>query len=91
MHVIDYDAPGAGSIFAWPIAIVNGRAHRAAVPVVPQRLPYAPVTADTGPGPAWYDMNAAFMSYQQHELGNHAVRAGAPAALGIGSVRCLGL
>ena len=73
MHVIDYDAPGAGSIFAWPIAIVNGRAHRAAVPVVPQSLLLAPVTASTSPATRSYSMDAASMSSQQHERGIHIV------------------
>ena len=44
------------------ILIVNGRAHRAAVPVVPQSLSCTPVTADPGPALSSYDMNAAFMS-----------------------------
>jgi hypothetical protein len=44
------------------ILIVNGRGHRAAVPVVPQSLLYAAVTAATGPVNSSYDVDAAFMS-----------------------------
>jgi hypothetical protein len=43
------------------------------VPVVPQSLSYAVVTADTGLVTPAYDMNAAFMSFQPHESGIHAV------------------
>jgi hypothetical protein len=57
--------------------IVNGRAYRDAVPVLPQSLSFTPVTADTGPLPSSYDMNAAFMSFQPHESGIHAVWSGA--------------
>jgi hypothetical protein len=31
------------------------------------------VTADPGPAPSSYDVNAAFMSFEQHESGIHAV------------------
>jgi hypothetical protein len=55
------------------VLIVSGRAHGPAVPVVPQRLLRTPVTADTLPAHALYDMNAAFMPFQQHERGIHAV------------------
>jgi hypothetical protein len=58
---------------ACSILIVIGRAHRAAVPVVPQSLLCAPVTADPGSGMFFIDMNAAFMSFQQHGSGIHAV------------------
>jgi hypothetical protein len=43
---------------------VDGRAHRAAVPVVPQSLLRTSVTADPGPALSSYDVNAAFMSLQ---------------------------
>jgi hypothetical protein len=65
------------------VLIVSGRAHRAAVPVVPvvpQSLSYAPVTAGTGPAIPSYDLNAAFMSFEPHESGIHAVRSGAGGA-----------
>ena len=58
------------------IVIVNGRAPRAAVPVVPvvpQSLLCPPVTPDPGPALSSYDVNAAFMSFQPHESGIHAV------------------
>jgi hypothetical protein len=48
-----------------------------AVPVVPQSLLRTAVTADTGPAASSYDMNAAFMSFQPHESGIHAVWFGA--------------
>jgi hypothetical protein len=54
------------------ILIVNGRGRRDAVPVVPQSLSCAPVTAGTGPAVPSYDVNAAFMSFQPHESGIHA-------------------
>jgi hypothetical protein len=47
------------------------------VPVVPQSLSPTPVTADLGPAPSLYDMNAAFMSFQPHDSGIHAVWSGA--------------
>jgi hypothetical protein len=53
--------------------IVNGRGRQAAVPVMPQSLSYAAVTAGTGPALSSYDMNAAFMSFQRHESGIHAL------------------
>ena len=59
------------------IVIVNGRAHRAVMPVVPQSLSRAPVTADPGPAVPSYGMNAAFMSSQPRESGIHAVWSGA--------------
>ena len=59
------------------ILIVNGRARRAAVPAVPQSLLRTPVTADPRPAIPSYDMNAAFMSFQAHESGIHAVWPGA--------------
>jgi hypothetical protein len=55
------------------IFIVNGCARRAAVPVVPQSLSRTAVTADSGAALSSYDMNAAFMSFQPHESGIHAV------------------
>jgi hypothetical protein len=51
-----------------------GGAHQAAVP---QTLLRTPVTADTGPALPSYDLNAAFMSCQEHESGIHAVWSGA--------------
>jgi hypothetical protein len=56
------------------IVIVNGRTRRA---VVPQSLSCTPVTAGTGPLIPSYDMDAAFMSFQPHESGIHAVWPGA--------------
>ena len=53
---------------AWP---------QAAVPVVSQSLSFTPVTADPGPAVPSYDLNAAFMSFQPHESGIHAVWPGA--------------
>jgi hypothetical protein len=47
------------------------------VPVVPQSLSCAAATADTGPVIHSYDMDAAFMSFQPHESGIHAVWPGA--------------
>jgi hypothetical protein len=47
------------------------------VPVVPQSLSCATVTTDAGSAGPFYDMNAAFMSFQPHESGIHAVRSGA--------------
>ena len=47
------------------------------VPVVPQSLPHTSVTADPGPAVPSYDLNAAFMSFQPHESGVHAVWPGA--------------
>jgi hypothetical protein len=43
------------------------------VPVVPQSLSRTAVTADSGAALSSYDMNAAFMSFQPHESGIHAV------------------
>jgi hypothetical protein len=57
--------------------IVNGLAHRSAMPVVLQGLLCAPVTPDPGPAISSYDVNAAFMSSQPHESGIHAVWPGA--------------
>jgi hypothetical protein len=62
------------------ILILSGGAHHAAVPVLPQSLLRAGVTADTGQVTSLYDMNAAFMSFQLHECGIHAVRPGAGGA-----------
>ena len=45
------------------------------VSVVPQRLRRAAVASGTGPAGRSYDMDAAFMSFQQHGSGNHAVPA----------------
>jgi hypothetical protein len=42
---------------------VNGRAHRAALPVMPQSLLPAAVAADTEPVASSFDMDAAFMSF----------------------------
>jgi hypothetical protein len=53
--------------------MLSGRAHGPAVPVVPQSLLRTPVTADTLPAYSSYDLNAAFMPFQQHEGGIHAV------------------
>jgi hypothetical protein len=39
-------------------------AHRTVMPVVPQSLLSAPVTASPGPAASSYDMDAAFMSFQ---------------------------
>ena len=47
------------------ILIVNGRGRQVTVPVVPQSLSYAPVTAD--PGPA--------LPFIQHECRVHVVPA----------------
>jgi hypothetical protein len=59
------------------ILIVNGRGRRAAVPVVPQSLSFAAVTADTGSAGPLYDReDAAFMPFQPHESGIHAVLSG---------------
>jgi hypothetical protein len=44
--------------------------------VVPQSLPPTPVTADPGPALSSYDMNAAFMPFQRHERGIHALWSG---------------
>ena len=52
---------------------VNGLARCAAVPVVPQVLHFAAVTADTGPPSASYDVDAATMHIQRHERGIHAL------------------
>jgi hypothetical protein len=43
------------------------------VPVVPQRLLPTVVTADPRPVTPAYDMDAAFMSFRQHESGIHAL------------------
>ena len=59
------------------ILIVNGRTRREEVPVVPQSLSCPPVTPDSGPALSFNDMNAAFMSFQPHESGIHAVWSGA--------------
>jgi hypothetical protein len=40
---------------------------------VPQSLLCTPVTPDPGPVTSSYDLNAAFMSFQPHESGIHAV------------------
>ena len=56
-----------------PILLVNGRRGRGVVSVVPQSLRCAAVACGTGPAGGSYDMNAAFMSSQQHGSGNHAV------------------
>jgi catechol 2,3-dioxygenase-like lactoylglutathione lyase family enzyme len=69
---VDQDFP-VGVLRAGLILIVSGRAHDPAVPVVPQSLLRTPVTADTLPAYSSYDMNAAFMPFQQHERGIHAV------------------
>jgi hypothetical protein len=44
--------------------------------MVPQSLSCTPVTADPGPAAPSYDVNAAFMSFQPHEGGIHAVWPG---------------
>jgi hypothetical protein len=59
------------------VLIVSGRAHRAAVPVVPQSFLYTPVTADPSPAIRSYGLNAAFMSFQPRDSGIHAVWPGA--------------
>jgi hypothetical protein len=48
--------------------------------VVPQSLLCPPVTAGTSPVPYSYDLDAAFMSFQPHERGIHAVWSGADEA-----------
>jgi hypothetical protein len=45
-------------------------------PVVPQGLQRAAVAPGTGPPVRSYGMDAAFMSFQLHGSGNHAVRVG---------------
>jgi hypothetical protein len=63
--------------------IVNGAWSSGAVPVVPvvpQSLSCAPVTAGTAPAISSYDLNAAFMSFEPHESGIHAVWSGAGGA-----------
>ena len=60
---------------AWPILILNGRRGRGVVSVVPQGLRRAAVASGTGPAGRSYDMDAVFMSFQQHGSGNHAVPA----------------
>jgi hypothetical protein len=65
------------NVFRSAYLIVNGRPHRAAVPVVPRSLLCLPVTAGPGPAIPSYDLNAAFMSSQPHESGIHAVWSGA--------------
>jgi len=65
---------------------VNGLARCAAVPVVPQVLHFAAVTADTGPPSASYDVDAATMHIQRHERGIHALCLGAAEA-GVTEVR----
>jgi hypothetical protein len=60
--------------------ILNGRGRQAVVPVVPQSLSSAPVTAGTGPALSSYDRNAAFMSFHPRESGIHAVWPGADEA-----------
>jgi hypothetical protein len=62
------------------LLIVNGRACRAAVPVVPQSLLCPPVTPDPGPALSSYGVNAAFMLFQPRESGIHVVRPGAGGA-----------
>jgi hypothetical protein len=57
--------------------LVNWRARRAAVPVVPQNLLCTPATADPRPVGLFNGMNAAFMSFQPHERGIHALWPGA--------------
>jgi hypothetical protein len=47
---------------------LNGHGHPAAVPVVPQSLLKAAVTADTGSVASSYDMSAAFMSSQHNAV-----------------------
>jgi len=54
--------------------IMNGRRDRDAVSVVPQGLQRAAVAPGTEPAVRSYDMDAAFMSFQLHGSGNHAVR-----------------
>ena len=60
------------------ILIVNGRGRRAVVPVVPV-VPL--VCSRDRRSPAWHSLhttvNAAFMSFQPHESGIHAVWSGA--------------
>jgi hypothetical protein len=55
------------------ILIVNGRRDGDAVYVVPQGLQHAAVAPGTGPAVRSYGMDAAFMSFQLHGSGNHAV------------------
>jgi hypothetical protein len=43
--------------------------------VVPQGLQQTVVAPDAGPTASSYDMNAAFMLFQRHERGIHAVSA----------------
>ena len=57
------------------ILILNGRRGRGVVSVVPQGLRRAAVACGTGPAGRSCDMDAAFMSFQQHGSGNHAVPA----------------
>ena len=54
-------------------------------PVVPQGLQRAAVAPGTGPPVRSYGMDAAFMSFQLHGRGNHAVRSGADMAIGAGA------
>ena len=53
--------------------ILNGRRGRGVVSVVPQGLRRAAVACGTGPAARTYDMDAAFMSFQLHGRGSHAV------------------
>jgi len=55
------------------VLIMNGRRDRDAVSVVPQGLQRAAVAPGSGPAVRSYDMDAAFMSFQLHGSGNHAV------------------
>ena len=59
------------------VLIVSGRAHRAAVPVVPQSFLCPTVTADPSLAIPSYDLNAAFILFQPREGGIHAVWPGA--------------
>jgi hypothetical protein len=54
--------------------VMSGRRDRDAVHVVPQALQCAAVAPGTGPRVGSYGMDAAFMSFQPHGSGNHAVR-----------------
>ena len=53
MHYVDDELP-------WKVPATSRRVQDAAVPVVPQSLLCASVTAGTGPALSSYDLNAAF-------------------------------
>jgi hypothetical protein len=64
---------GAYAMVTALMSLKLGIASWAAVSMVPQRLRRTAVTAGTRPACPSYDVDAAFMSFNVHERGIHAL------------------